>query len=1216
MKPALLIHKYSVVFILSLFFVGYSNLFSQAEVTIKSVAERQDTGSKAIDITYEIKYNPTGGTDLQLEVSTDGGASFEVKPQGKEVIGDVNRVKGNGTKVMTWYPEKTASIKPGIYEKCIAQIKVPGGEPTGATLTIGKFRDNSWQSIGVVEMSGLEKTGEFKPSHSCAAERGDWSAEPTARGAIFYKASNVKNFPNYVANPSFAGPTTGQGCSSFIAVTDQGTEDEEVWVNFTNEFNRESKTVPGVFTNWEVQIRFYKKKNKNYEAIKIGDVNRNNQWGEIDTLTEYNVNVYYDGAEKAVKSQTFKLNLGRKVWAFGTQGDTTLKFSVQGSDDKAYWFGAGDGKIKAENHVVSINNFLKFSGNYIQIDTTNGFFEFDGKVYLEGIPDLFTNAPGELVLLNGQYSTLKLGNAIFTELAEQAITHVVIALNMAGFRVIPSNVTFIDGTNASGIKLDLDFIIEGLNKYCGNDWSVPAKNASAIRILGVSITTQGIGFDGINVQNVGIAAIPYLDKEKGGACIKNLTIKKNSEEKSLECSILLKFPPIIEEVAGGFKLINGKLDGFGLKLKIEAGFGVPMPEPPPPAHIIEWQGFETLVKGMVKSPFETSLSVLFTNNTKIVPAQYKDFAKLFEYTGTFHLVWPNLWEFTVNGRFIKIWDAWIAQAEDKVSLNLSPFTLSRYGKISFFNLGGSSWIFDGIGGGSFCFSPFQISGTQSGSITIPDLFAKNTYFTELNRILKLPWHFAGVTAEQRNSKFGFGVDFAPIKELSDLGQMNIVIDMTKRMSDFSFIKFSKGTSLNLNSSLRIDDTPVANIFPGGLNPETLHFSEMKQNSQNEILANDTTWVTVPATAGMNIMFISLFGEKAPNKSVLLTPSQQLLKETNNDSTIVFYPDDPDFPNHSMWVVRKPAPGNWKLGIIDRGANDSIRVFSFNSGRDEFDFDLNEQGRNINLSWKSNDAPDSSVVDVYIDKDSLGYDGIYIGTTNEKNGQLSFQLTDSLKECKYYIYAVRWDNDVVSRKYFPQPVTNPKAALPPPENLLISSNEAGHTRISWTPPTDKNVVGYIIKVIDESGKDSTYLVANAFLENEVEIDIKDHTTKKIQIVAFNSTGLTGCPSEQFSIPTDVIESPVAGLDFNDSPISIQPNPSTNKATIGFNNPSAGNINLGIYDLLGNNIAELANGFYGEGIISREVVTSGMTPGLYFVRLTVNGEVITKKMSVSR
>jgi hypothetical protein len=1207
------LHIMKFIFFIILVSLISESLYAQVQITIKKVEQKKDnaSGQVAVDITYDIQYNNNdNGTTLQLEVSTDNGATFDVKPQGKEVVGDVNTVKGNGTKLMTWFPLLTASITPAKYDKCIAQIKIPGGEPTGATINIGSFSAASWKSTGVVTMSAMKRTNTFKPTNGCTTEKGTFSSEPSSLGGVFYQAGSVKNFPDYEANVVFAGPMTGQGCSSFIAVTGSGTDNEEIWINFTNDCNRPSKNNPDVTLNWEAQIRFMRKKDKAYEAVKIGEVDRNGNWFEVGTITNYNVNIYYDGSIETFQSDVFQLNLAIKTYTYSLNGTPILEFTVTGDDDKAYWVGAGDGKIKNEGHVVTINNFLKFSGSYFLIDTVNSNFEFDGQLYLDNIPDLFSNVPLKLPLLQGHFSSLKLGKQIIEDAAFASVGGLVLAFKLAGVNAKPFNVTFIDGTNATGIKLDLDILVDGFSNYCGNDWKILNANTAAIRFLGVTITNQGIGLDGINVQNIGLMALPSIDKEKGGACIKSLSVVKNTAEKSLECSILLKFPPVIEEIAGNFKLINGKLDAFGLKLKIEAGYGVPLPEPPPPAHIIEWQGFEGQVKGIVNPPFEMSPTILFTNNTKVIPKEMNEFAKIFEYAGTFHLRWPDLWEFTANAKFFKIFDMWVANAEDKMSLMLNPFTMSRYGAIRFWNLGGSAWMFDGTGGGSLCFLPFLISMTQTGTLTVPDLFSKNTYFTELNRLLKLPWKLGSVTTEIRNAKFGAGIDFSAVPGLQRLGKSSIIIDMTKGITDFSFIKISPGVALNMNSTLKINDTPVETLLPDFSHKEMIPLQASNEKGETRLSATDTTFVSFISNNNMTVLFVSLFGSQNPNHSVLIDPAKNIITGTKLDSSIVFYPDDPDYPNHSMWVIYNPAVGNWKLGIINKGANDSLKIFAFTQPRPDFTFNLNNQGTNVTMTWDPSGASDSSTVDIYIDSDTLNYDGIYVGSVKESAGTFTYQLSDSLANCYYYFYAKRWDNDVVSKMYNSKVVQNPKASLPPPQNIAIISDSKGHTTISWSLlPTDTNVVGYKIDVIDGVGNDSTYATVNAFIQNQVSIDIQNYLTKKIIITAFNSLGQTGCPSVPLGIVTNVEEQPFNNIFSNDG-IEILPNPASSKSYIYVNISSISNLKLGIYDIFGVEISTLVNGPIQPGVFKSEWDGSAYPSGIYFVRL-VNGNDIRSR-----
>jgi hypothetical protein len=76
----------------------------------------------------------------------------------------------------------------------------------------------------------------------------------------------------------------------------------------------------------------------------------------------------------------------------------------------------------------------------------------------------------------------------------------------------------------------------------------------------------------------------------------------------------------------------------------------------------------------------------------------------------------------------------------------------------------------------------------------------------------------------------------------------------------------------------------------------------------------------------------------------------------------------------------------------------------------------------------------------------------------------------------------------------------------------------------------------------------------------------------------------------------------------------PNPFNPATTIKFTLPNAGEISLKVYDRLGKEVADLANGFRSSGTYEINFDASQMSSGIYFYKLTSNGLVNTKKMTL--
>ena len=76
----------------------------------------------------------------------------------------------------------------------------------------------------------------------------------------------------------------------------------------------------------------------------------------------------------------------------------------------------------------------------------------------------------------------------------------------------------------------------------------------------------------------------------------------------------------------------------------------------------------------------------------------------------------------------------------------------------------------------------------------------------------------------------------------------------------------------------------------------------------------------------------------------------------------------------------------------------------------------------------------------------------------------------------------------------------------------------------------------------------------------------------------------------------------------------PNPFNPTTNIKFSIPNSGNISLKVYDRLGKEVADLADGFRNAGTYEISFDASDLTSGVYFYKLAVNDIVNTKKMTL--
>jgi hypothetical protein len=76
----------------------------------------------------------------------------------------------------------------------------------------------------------------------------------------------------------------------------------------------------------------------------------------------------------------------------------------------------------------------------------------------------------------------------------------------------------------------------------------------------------------------------------------------------------------------------------------------------------------------------------------------------------------------------------------------------------------------------------------------------------------------------------------------------------------------------------------------------------------------------------------------------------------------------------------------------------------------------------------------------------------------------------------------------------------------------------------------------------------------------------------------------------------------------------PNPFNPTTTISFSLPQSGNVKLTVYNLLGEQVAELVNGFKEAGIHTINFNAENFNSGLYIYKIEANGIVQSKKMTL--
>ena len=162
-------------------------------------------------------------------------------------------------------------------------------------------------------------------------------------------------------------------------------------------------------------------------------------------------------------------------------------------------------------------------------------------------------------------------------------------------------------------------------------------------------------------------------------------------------------------------------------------------------------------------------------------------------------------------------------------------------------------------------------------------------------------------------------------------------------------------------------------------------------------------------------------------------------------------------------------------------------------------------------------------------------------------------------------------------------------------------------VKWAAKINKETVTFTPDNLSYSSYLWHFGDKDSSLSANPSYNYQDTGTYKVSLLATNKSGCTAEFDSIVIIKFTGIEDKVL-----QSNVSIAPNPFTNKVLITYFLQNKSQVNIGIYDITGHQIALLCN--ENETTGSHEVIFDGekQSPNIYIVKLLINNEVITQKM----
>ena len=608
-----------------------------------------------------------------------------------------------------------------------------------------------------------------------------------------------------------------------------------------------------------------------------------------------------------------------------------------------------------------------------------------------------------------------------------------------------------------------------------------------------------------------------------------------------------------------------------------------------------WDGFK----------FNTTVKVLTLDQKLLekVPALYRTFDSLalFELEGSATYQHPLIISGSLTTRIAKLKaisakKPWQLEAKHEIIADLNN-SLTLNGSYSMGHLGGEDFMLVGTGSVVAAWNPdVRLSGTLNGQISIPtpgEQILEVKFIGSVLKFLKLSGFIpqnlgTGAASMSLQDTSGFKISSSidvsqnPVDAIRSFGRMSVELQVKDT------IRFT----------MKHDTIPVnRNGFAGKTRDEV----QGALLVSNEIIVDDDVEKVFAIVSGSTI---------AP-ASHLLSPSGTRFDSTSSDGMVKKF--NTPSGEMTMWTLTDPTPGIWKLEVPTASATDELEVTA-NRKVQTFEINASQTGKSVTITWPAQGSTNSDVIRLFLDTDSAQTNGVLIGEAPASLGTFTYALPDELTNCSYYAYGTRIVGSQPIVSDYASTVITGSSPVPAPLQVLATATAAGKTNISWTMAQGSNVQGFHVLLVREDGTDS--IIASGFSgQRLIEIQIENHESKKIALVAFNADGIRSCKTEAVSIITSVDNENLQFVS-NTNNVLIVPNPTTDATTIKFTSEQTTEAEIEIVNSVGQRIWSAGNIRIIDGWNSILWNANDVQPGTYFVRIKTNSGFSVGIISVTR
>lgn len=925
-------------------------------------------------------------------------------------------------------------------------------------------------------------------------------------------------------------------------------ESEKIEITISEE--KEGEIVP--VEDAQIYVKDGLKGEKSFKLLGASDANGIRKFDilvpEETEQGEYEV-VFYAKKEKYVDSEKSIVKVEVSIDSCWKEG--SFEFCTkEGWEEKE-----GDPVIKANGEVL-INNFISFSGK-MEINKETLKLNANGTFSVKNVP-LPGGGNGNITLMSGNLVNVELlgSNGSLTNLLNQSISN---APKVCGVQIEKiSDIKLIGGTNATGVEISASIKIPGFAPGCDKDGKKPVDTGIKVKGLKIQRNT-GLYFDGFEVTNLSPA--PKF-------CLNQLTY--NYDQKTDKLDLGAEFTVPFMKVGAGASFREAKLDSVGFKGTLAKG--VPIGNTG-----VCILGLEGKAHGLAFPPLELTFGGTVNNCLN---------ENLMEITARAGYKAPSTIYINGDANFMKLpgtsyWQI-VGSPEIRFDYNNALLKLTSQLKCGTFD--GKAYVLNGSFDMGYKADQSKFTGKVNGSLTLPKLPFKGFPYDIIEARLKLPYTAsmnALINMSENTRHIYTECDFA------DLGKFNFQLDLTKGSDDTEFFTYNKGKQF------------IPSIAPNG----------KKGNSGNSIQADIEKSINIPSNTEW--MYVRIVSEDHVPASKLIMPDKTELTGPDEEANILHFNSQDGLT--SFWSIKAPLAGDWKIVLIDGAEEDLVEVY-LTEGETTFSVSTTQADNQVTVSWDATSFDPSDKIELYIDDNGDGFDGYKFAEFPVKQAKYIFTMEDDFGYCSNFIYAyVQSENEeLLATGYAAESVVNQKNSLPPPHDMTAVYYTTGKLMtVAWMPNNMEKVIGYYVIVTDKDGKDSTYAIAHAN-DHNVQFNLEDNEGITIRMAAIDENYRSGCPSEPIDIITDIETEPITGLVFDESRIAIVPNPVSDNTDISFKLNNNSYVRLAIYDMYGNRIAVLAEGYYQAGVIRNDWNSQGHSAGTYLVKLEAEDIYTTQKL----